>query len=458
MYLCAMVNEMRQPDYELFDRQLTVFCNTVETLVVGWHEYCGMELSMDLNSLCMKGARLCYIADEDAVWQKEDLTQMRLADNRRWKVVLQDLLRNHLAPMIIEVVDNFRSGVPFSGVDMPSFKGEFSDFLTYLQKSLSEDGAEEKTEQVIFDIQALHEITCDRVKRKPEGETDLERFWSLVQLYALACYLYYHFHKLSKEDYLPIDDAEAERLLVRAIQDYSNSEEGSYALRTFMARLMFENDDRQLSREQLLSAGKRLVNDIPEVLQYCYIAHRGDTRRMASELLAVHPTADDLRCFVAVIAKWQMLHEQIFRIDHPSVQPVQEDTIFNTVLNGRTVDMKELKSAIGEMVKLVKRKNQWFCVWCVLKHRNLLADTHFQAFADQMMRPDWFGGEAMLRFSGENISDYSSYLGQTDFTLWNLKDFRDYRELHGKSDKKLSDKLFVCFQHLCFEMDTFMSR
>ena len=76
-----------------------------------------------------------------------------------------------------------------------------------------------------------------------------------------------------------------------------------------------------------------------------------------------------------------------------------------------------------------------------------------KAFADQMMHPDWFGKEKVPTFKGENISDYSDYLGQTDFTLWNLKSFQDYRALHNKPEKKWSDTLFKTFHHLCYEMD-----
>lgn len=455
LYLCAMENEMIRPDYVLFDRQMTVFCNAIEMLVTGWHEYSATELSMDLHSLCIKGARLCYMADQDAVWQREDLTQQRLATNRQWHDSLCRLLQDRLVPMIMEVMQNYHEGVPFAGVKLPRFKGEFADFLPYLQASLNEDGATEdsQSQQLVVDLGALLDVLKERRKKNPEGETSEERFWNLVQLYALTCYLYYHFHKLARLEQQILSIDEAERLLVRFIQEYANSEEGSHALKTFRARLLFENDGRMLSRDQLMAAGKRLVNDIPEGLQYCYMAHRNDTARMAAEIIAQHPVTEELERFIASIAKWQMLHEWIYQMDHPTAQPALESGIFNTVLHGRTVDLAKLKEAIGRMVERVEYKNQWFCVWCVLKHHNLLADLHFQAFADQMMRPDWFGRERVPSFKGENISDYSEYLGQNDFTLWSLKDFQDYRILHGKPEKKWSDKLFNTFHHLCYAMD-----
>ena len=164
-----------------------------------------------------------------------------------------------------------------------------------------------------------------------------------------------------------------------------------------------------------------------------------------------HPAADDLQCFVAVIAKWQMLHEQIYRIDHPTVQPVLENTIFNTTLNGRTVDLKELKSAIGEMVNLVKRKNQWFCVWCVLKYHRLLKNMQFEAFSRQMMHPDWFGKAHVPTFTGDNLSDYKGYFTDNYFKVWNKKSYDYYRSSHDK--KKWSNALFSTFYTLTTRMN-----
>ena len=446
---------MLRLDYTMYDRQLMVFCNATETLAAGWHEYSATELTMDLSSLCIKGARLCYMADQDAIWQQEDMTQSRVAMNQHWQERIHALLIEHLAPIITEVAENFHKGMPFVGVKLPRYDGEFADILPYLHNSLTESGAmdSESCLQLIGESHVLQRALKKDKKKKRQGETPEERFWHLAQLYALACYLYYHFHKLTKVQLLEPKPEEAERLLVRAIQEYTSSEAGQHTLKTYRARLLFENDERMLSREELAEAGKRLINEIPESLQYCYMAHRNDTARMAAEIMSVHPETCDLQDFIRTIAKWQILNEMTYQLDHPGKSTSISNTIFNARPNGKAIDILDLRKAVGEMVKLVEYKNQWFCVWCVLKHRNLLSDLHFQAFADQMMHPDWFGREKVPTFKGENISDYSDYLGQTDFTLWNLKSFQDYRALHNKPEKKWSDTLFKTFHHLCYEMD-----
>lgn len=451
-----MENTTFQLDYEVYDRQLVVFCNTAEALVHGWHEYSATELSMDLQSLCVKGARLCFMADQDAIWQQEDLTHSRRALNKQWCEALRLLLTDQLAPMIDEVIRNFQQGVPFSGVTLPCYKGEFADILPHLQASICEDGTLGETDcQLLMKNASIMQEYINKTDKKArqKGETPVRRFWSLAQVYALACYLYYHFQKLTANQQLAVDESEAGRLLVRAIQNYTGSQTGQHALKTFQARLFFENDGRQPSQEQLNEAGKSLVSEIPKDLQYCYMAFRNEPAKMAAEILSIHPTQEELRGLLEAVAKWQWLQEMIYQLDHPGKALSPGSSIFNVKLNGRAVDMQKLREAIARMARKVTYKNQWFCVWCVLKHRNLLADYHFQAFADQMMHPDWLGNEHVPHFSGENISDYSEYLGQTDFTLWTLKAFRDYRVLHGKPEKKWSDTLFNTFLHLCYEMD-----
>lgn len=450
-----MENNIHRLDYTIYDRQLTVFCNATETLVAGWHEYSATELTMDLRSLCIKGARLCYMADQDVVWQQEDLARSRSASNLLWQQRFYSLLTEQLAPMITEVTANFRKGMPFVGVKLPRYDGEFADILPYLQAAITKSGAldSEGCVQLIAESRTLQTILKKHKKKKQEGETAEERTWHLAQLYALTCYLFYHFQKLSMVEIAEPDKEETERLLVRAIQEYRQSEEGQHVLRTYQARLLFENDDRKLSREELANAGKRLINEIPEPLQYCYMTHRNNTARMAAEIVDLNPEPADIQDFIKTIAKWQLLSEMIYNLEHPCTTPHISNTIFNANSNGKPINLLSLRKAIGEMVKLVEHKNQWFCVWCVLKHRNLLADYHFQAFADQMMHPDWYGKEKVPTFKGENISDYSDYLGQTDFTLWNLKSFQEYRSLHNKPEKKWSDTLFKTFHHLCYEMD-----
>lgn len=115
--------------------------------------------------------------------------------------------------------------------------------------------------------------------------------------------------------------------------------------------------------------------------------------------------------------------------------------------------MEELRKSIAKMVTLVTKKNQWFCVWSVLKHHNLIrVDTNFSAFANQMMSEDWFGDiDTRLRFSGDNLSDYSRYFSEYDYTQWDKEMFLEKKKIFGM--KKWSESLFDTFSTLCRDME-----
>lgn len=182
------------------------------------------------------------MADQDVVWQQEDLTRSRLDANKLWHERFHSVLTEHLASMITEVTENYYKGMPFLGVKLPRYDGEFADILPHLQSSLTESGAmdSESCTQLIAKSQILQRFLKKHKKKKQEGETPEERFWHLAQLYALACYLYYHFHKIALAELTEPDKEESERLFVRAIQEYKQSEAGQLALKTYRARLLFK--------------------------------------------------------------------------------------------------------------------------------------------------------------------------------------------------------------------------
>lgn len=105
------------------------------------------------------------------------------------------------------------------------------------------------------------------------------------------------------------------------------------------------------------------------------------------------------------------------------------------------------------MLKFVTRKNHWFCVWCVLNHNCMLQDNqNFEAFATQMMTPEWFGGiDDYLHFSGDNLRDYRRYFSEIDYPQWEEKKFKEIKDLYNMT--KWSDKLLSKFQHLCITMN-----
>ena len=98
----------------------------------------------------------------------------------------------------------------------------------------------------------------------------------------------------------------------------------------------------------------------------------------------------------------------IWEADFPSDFSNME--VFVRSVNSRPVNMEELKKTIAKMVKLVSKKNQWFCIWSVLKHHNLLANLSHEAFARQMMNSDWFGKQVpdYQRFSGDTFREYKT--------------------------------------------------
>lgn len=77
---------------------------------------------------------------------------------------------------------------------------------------------------------------------------------------------------------------------------------------------------------------------------------------------------------------------------------------------------------------------------------------NFEAFATQMMTPEWFGGiDDYLHFSGDNLRDYRRYFSEIDYPQWEEKKFKEIKDLYNMT--KWSDKLLSKFQHLCITMN-----
>ena len=79
-------------NYESFDRQMAEFLSMSYLLVGEWDDCTREEMMFDLNSLCVKGSRLCYLIDIDLGLQKEDLTQSRREMNQNYYLELNTLL------------------------------------------------------------------------------------------------------------------------------------------------------------------------------------------------------------------------------------------------------------------------------------------------------------------------------------------------------------------------------
>lgn len=88
----------------------------------------------------------------------------------------------------------------------------------------------------------------------------------------------------------------------------------------------------------------------------------------------------------------------------------------------------------------------------MLKHLNLIKhESTFATFAHQMMSAEWFGNiDSRLRFTADNLSDYSRYFNEYDYTEWNEEMFLEKKELYGMT--KWSPKLYQNFSSLCARM------
>lgn len=144
------------------------------------------------------------------------------------------------------------------------------------------------------------------------------------------------------------------------------------------------------------------------------------------------------------------------RLLHPKHSESSEATIYNKVFHtsvgGKPVDMKKLHEKIGQMIDLASRKNHWFCIYSVLKFRNLIKDSAAKHFAEQMAHPDWFPELSKeLQFNGDTLTEYNGYLNDTLFTAWNQKDYDSYRTLHHKT--RWAPDLWRRFQVLCYSMN-----
>lgn len=441
-------------DHSIFDRQLEIFCSMTEGFCAGWEEYSATELSWDIHSLCAKASRLCLMADEDAVIQQRAFIDERRMTNHHFHSQLTHLVFKLLTPLMHQLLAEMPMGEVLVGQKRPKFSGQLSDMLPHLRELLY-NGLEGQDQLLALtnNVQSIQQtIQREQSSLTPSGEKPVVRFWHLCELYCYASYIYYHFHRLVENRRCDIPEKELERLFVQTINEFADSEEGQLALTTFEARLRFDHYGNP-SREVLLSTGRELVKEIPEKLQLCYMNHRSEPAKMATEVIHLQPSHEELKALAMAVAKWNVIRRMVHQIDHPQQSSRLQNTIFRSEVQGQPVDLDNLRNCIQLMARKVVNKNQWFCVWCILKHHNLLADQHFEAFATQMMYPDWFGGTNLPKFRGDNISDYGDYFGETDYRLWNITTFRTYRDLHSKPQKKWSDKLFTTFQRLCFEMD-----
>lgn len=442
--------------YESFDRQLYNFYMMSHVLIKGWEDYSSQEMTFDINSLCIKASRLCYMADQDLAIQHTDISHQRKQENETHLAHISLIVVTELSNFLKTVIQDIRNGKKVEGHKSPMFPSELSSILPKLSDLLISDGMTSAGLTAFnIDISQMEKDFMKKVKftKFPSVRYE-ERLWNLIRFYMMACYLLLHFRRVCQVSNQGMSQEEAARLMEMGVQKYMNEGEGKRQLELYFSNLVYDNNGKPLNEQQLLDARKELKKLVPQNLKLAFLNYADDVRQLGAALVHLNFTADEYYTLQDATAKYQLIQQKIYELHYPeeAVQTLHNE-VFYTVVNGRAVNMQELKKSIAKMVALVSKKNQWFCVWSVLKHHNLLRDDiTFSAFANQMMSKDWFGDiEPRRRFSADNLSDYSHYFAEYDYTRWNKEMFLEKKELFGM--KKWSNSLFDTFFTLCQDME-----
>lgn len=460
--MVKLMNKMTEKEinaafsYEVFDRQLVNFHRMMYVLMEGWEDYGSQEMTFDICSLCTKASRLCYMADQDLALQHTDIIQQRKEQNERHLDSINMLMSKEFTPFLSSVVQAARAGRKVEGHKSPMFVSEVSVILPKLSDLLSQDGMTHE-EMIAFnaDLMEVEREFMKKVKMtKFPGVRQEERLWNLLRLYTLTCYLLLHFRRVCYVSNQSLGAEEMGRLMELAVLKYMNEEPGKQEIELYFSNLRYDNDGNPLGEGQLLSARRKLKEQVPKNLLLAFLNHADDARQLGAQLSEISFTADEFLPFLDATAKYQLITQKLFELQHSEeAEETLHNQVFYSVVNNRPVDMEELRKSIAKMVTLVTKKNQWFCVWSVLKHHNLIrVDTNFSAFANQMMSEDWFGDiDTRLRFSGDNLSDYSRYFSEYDYTQWDKEMFLEKKKIFGM--KKWSESLFDTFSTLCRDME-----
>ena len=468
--------------YEVFDRQLHNFLQMSEVLVDGWEDYDSKEMTCDINSLYIKASRLCYMAEQDLVLQHADVTQERREENKQFHNQMEDLLKNKLSPIVLDVLTGLKEGRMLVGHESPMFSSELSSIFPHLFDLFEmEEMDMEKINGLQMGIQTMEKaigaanplLLQQLLGRESSSELELPdlesedeilpigspamqmlvRLWNFLRFYTLSSYLLLHFRRVCHVTSRPLEAEEAFRLTELKVQRYMSDEKGRHNLDLYLARLRYENDGKPLTVEQWLKARRELKLLVPPLFELAFLYYGDDTNKAGEELAKNSFTLEEFAALIDALAKYQLITRRIHEIIHPEEQThTLPNEVFNLAVNGRTVDLQELKKSVAKMVRLVEKKNQWFCVWSVLKHLNLIKEgCTFATFAHQMMSPKWFGKSmGVVPFTADNLSDYSHYFNEFDYTDWDEEIFLEKKEIYGMT--KWSPKLCKNFSSLCEKM------
>lgn len=447
--------ETQEFSYDVFDRQTDSLIGMCRMLAVNWDDYGTTELSIDLKSLEIKASRLCAMADIDLAIQQQELTHTRMARNIELAARMEDLMDSQFCPLVNSVATLMKQGRTIEGRKWTMFPSGMTQLMPRLTDYLTQDGIDTANWNELMANTASFEKALHK-KLKPAkfpGMPGIERFWILYELFALLSYLLYHFKRVAELCTTTVTDEDAGRFLQDAIQRYTESDQGAAELARYREALSFDHGG-SLSLDNLAEARRLLRADVPQQLQLCFMRNIGNMEELAAGMAVTQFTTDEYLDFISVLAKWQMLTQMMDSVHHPDRQQsgLLYNEVFHTMVHDRYIDMYDLRERIRRMCGYVTHKNGWLCVWCVLYHNNLIKNTSLEAFARQMNHPDWFGKDKDIpSFSGDTLRDYKPYFTERHYTIWNVKDYNIYRELHGKT--KWSPDLCDRFMRLCLQME-----
>ena len=440
--------------YEVFDRQLQNFCMMTEVMINGWNDYSTREMVFDINSLYIKASRLCYMADQDLALQHADVTQQRKKENQYFHNLMEELVIRKLSQFVFLVINEFKEGKQLEGHDSPMFTSEISIIFPRLFDLFAMEGmSPEKMQELNQLIQCVETFLSSEVQLTQYPEVEFgEKLWNFLRLYAMSCYLLLHFRRVCHVTSKPLASDVVSRLTEMNVQKYMSEAESKHQIDLYLARLQYENDGKPLDEAQWLKARRELKSLVPEKLELAFLSYADNAGKVGAEIANIDFTPEEFMMLIDALAKYQVITHKLFELNHPEEQEhTLPNEAFNLVVKGRAVDLQELKKSIVKMAALVKRKNQWFCVWSVLKHLNLIReDCGFATFAHQMMSDKWLGKSGYVEFSADNLSDYSRYFNEYDFTEWDEEMFLEKKQLYGMT--KWSPKLCQNFSSLCRKM------
>lgn len=437
--------------YKSFDRQVVNLLAMARAVINGWEDYSSMEMNLDLKSLRIKAAKVCFLADEDHALQTDNIVQERSEANHRLYMMIDNFIEQELSPFIKKVVDKMRCGKGMSGTKHGMFSHSISSILPNIAELLDPTCANNIID--IVDTTSRVEKMMHKKDAALQGMTDMERFWMLYELYTLMCYLLLHFHTMHRNTDIGINPDDIGRMLLSAIQQYAESEEGKAALTLQLESLRFDHGG-VLSAEMLKEARIALRKEVPEQLQLCFMQHINDIDALGRNLLETKgASAEEIKTFITIVAKWMMLTHELEDMTRPRIEAGDlPNSVFHDMLYDKRISMKDLRTRIERMLHFITYKNDWFCLWSVLNYHNIIKDNNTEAFARQMLSPEWFGKRpGITTFTGDTLREYSGYFTDNPFPLWDKKSYDIYRETHHKS--KWGANLCNRFAHVCHNMD-----